>query len=126
MWASLSFTVRGRHLSLIGLLLTAGMRDDLSDLIVETFEHSNQPISLKFVAYGNLVEVSRAAMRRLRLDSYVCRRCHSSADELWRTNPSCLVREELPPSAGGLEQSCVDGTCWDRRECVLRRSGVRS
>ena len=35
-----------------------GMREDLSDVILETFEPSKSAISMKFVAYGNLVEVS--------------------------------------------------------------------
>ncbi|KAL7423446.1 proline dehydrogenase [Cryptotrichosporon argae] len=34
-----------------------GMRDDLSDKIVDAFEPSNMPIALKYIAYGKLAEV---------------------------------------------------------------------
>lgn len=34
------------------------MREDLSDVVTESFEPSKLPMSLKFVAYGRLLEVS--------------------------------------------------------------------
>jgi len=39
------------------------MREDLSDVIAETFEQSKLPMSLKFVAYGRLLEVSERILR---------------------------------------------------------------
>lgn len=41
-----------------GAKLTIGMREDLSDMVTQTFEPSKLPMSLKFVAYGKLLEVS--------------------------------------------------------------------
>ena len=33
------------------------MKDDLMDRVVQTFEPSKQPVSLKYIAYGKLDEV---------------------------------------------------------------------
>ena len=61
-----------------------GMREDLSDVITETFEPSKLPMSLKFVAYGRLLEVSGDPYREL-LDETDVRYCRSWGDELSRT-----------------------------------------
>ncbi|ORY35407.1 FAD-linked oxidoreductase-like protein [Naematelia encephala] len=41
-----------------------GMKDDLSDKIVDSFEESRMPVSLKYVAYGRLSEVMPFLGRR--------------------------------------------------------------
>lgn len=40
------------------------MRDDLSEIVTESFEPSRLPMSLKFVAYGRLLEVMPFLGRR--------------------------------------------------------------
>ncbi|ORX38636.1 FAD-linked oxidoreductase-like protein [Kockovaella imperatae] len=45
--------VKGR----VGIAQLYGMKDDLMDKAVESFEPSNQPIALKYIAYGKLDEV---------------------------------------------------------------------
>ena len=58
-----------------------GMREDLSDVITETFEPSKLPMSLKFVAYGKLLEVS-SSLYRVPVDETDGRYCRSWGDEL--------------------------------------------
>jgi len=41
-----------------------GMKDDLMDFVVETFEPTGMPVSLKYIAYGKLAEVMPFLGRR--------------------------------------------------------------
>lgn len=83
--------LRAHRPSLGSELTPIGMKDDLTDKVLDTFEPSKQPISLRYVAYGKLSEVMPFLGRRAIENKSVMSGEGGAAaerrrigDELWR------------------------------------------
>jgi hypothetical protein len=73
------------------------MKEDLADIVSETFEPGTTPISMKFVAYGKLREVNQCIS-----DPSLSRRFTD------------VIGHAIPWQTGGGEQECHE---WSRRSC---------